>query len=123
VTFDATISPVLPWSFVPLQRQIQVKPGETALVFYRATNNSTEPIIGISSYNVTPLRAGEYFNKIQCFCFEEQRLAPGESVDMPIFFFVDAKMLQDPFSKDIDNIMLGYTFFNARTERNRVYEH
>lgn len=91
----------------------QVLPGETALAFYDAENRTDEEIIGISSYNVTPAKAGIYFNKIQCFCFEEQRLKPKEHVEMPVFFFLDPEFANDPKMVDVDEITLSYTFYKA----------
>ncbi|EPS69466.1 hypothetical protein M569_05299, partial [Genlisea aurea] len=84
VQFNADVADGMPWKFIPTQRQVRVKPGESALAFYTAENLSSTPITGVSTYNVTPMKAGVYFNKIQCFCFEEQRLLPGEQVDMPV---------------------------------------
>ncbi|CAG8610195.1 1152_t:CDS:2 [Paraglomus occultum] len=114
VTFTANTSQALQWKFVPEQREVHVLPGETALAFYKAKNTSQEDIIGIATYNVTPDRAGQYFNKIQCFCFEEQKLKAGEEVDMPVFFFLDPEIAKDPFTKNIRTVTLSYTFFKAR---------
>ncbi|KAI8051355.1 cytochrome c oxidase assembly protein CtaG/Cox11-domain-containing protein [Syncephalis plumigaleata] len=114
VTFNSDVSQALNWSFKPQQKEVYVYPGETALVFYTAKNNSDRDLIGISTYNVTPSKAGAYFNKIQCFCFEEQLLRAGEQVDMPIFFFLDPDFCDQPQMRDIDSITLSYTFFNAK---------
>ena len=84
ITFNAEVSDALPWSFVPQSKTIKVVPGEMALAFYTATNRSDEALIGVSTYNVLPMKAGVHFNKIQCFCFDEQRLQPNEEVDMPV---------------------------------------
>lgn len=89
VQFTCQSSGVLPWKFTPLQREVYVVPGETALAFYRAKNMSKEDIIGMATYSIIPENAAAYFNKIQCFCFEEQRLSAGEEVDMLVFFFID----------------------------------
>src|SRR5881392_3842205 len=89
ITFNSSVSSILPWKFIPQQREVRVLPGETALAFYTAKNNSDQDIIGLATYNVTPNKTGQYFNKIQCFCFEEQKLQAGEAVDMPVFFFID----------------------------------
>ncbi|KAI9310317.1 cytochrome c oxidase assembly protein CtaG/Cox11-domain-containing protein [Dichotomocladium elegans] len=118
ITFESNTSDALPWSFKPELREIYVVPGETALTFYRAKSKAKEDIVGIATYNVTPHRAGSYFNKIQCFCFEEQRLAPGEDVDMPVFFFIDPDFLDDPYMKDVNTITLSYTLFNAKYAKN-----
>ncbi|MQL77985.1 hypothetical protein Taro_010402, partial [Colocasia esculenta] len=84
VQFNADVADGMPWKFVPTQREVRVKPGESALAFYTAENRSSTPVTGVSTYNVTPMKAAVYFNKIQCFCFEEQRLLPGEQIDMPV---------------------------------------
>jgi cytochrome c oxidase assembly protein subunit 11 len=91
-----------------------VVPGETALAFYRAKNLDTRDMVGVSTYNVTPGKAGAYFNKIQCFCFEEQLLHAGEEIDMPVFFFLDPEIVDDPSMQDVETITLSYTFFNAK---------
>lgn len=88
-------------------------PGETALVFYRAKNMSKEDIVGMATYSVSPDHVAPYFNKIQCFCFEEQRLAAGEEVDMPVFFFIDPDFAKDPAMRNIDDVVLNYSFFKA----------
>ncbi len=113
VTFNASVSDVLPWKFVPQQREVRVLPGETALAFYTATNKSDSDIIGVATYSVTPGQVAPYFSKIQCFCFEEQRLAAGETVDMPVFFYLDPDMLNDLNTKGIETVTLSYTFFSA----------
>ena len=109
VRFDSTVGDIMPWSFVPTQLDVKVVPGETALSFFTATNHSDKAITGVATYNVHPPRAGLYFNKIQCFCFEEQRLLPGETVDMPVFFFIDPDYADDPQLSRINNITLSYT--------------
>nr|BDN85867.1 heme biosynthesis protein [Microheliella maris] len=113
INFNSDIDSQLRWEFKPLQKEIKAKAGEPVLIFYSAKNMTDKPIIGISTYNVTPQKMGLYFNKIQCFCFEEQRLEPGESVDLPVFFFVDSSFLHDRSVKNITNLTLSYTFFNA----------
>mmetsp|Transcript_2963 Transcript_2963/g.4538 ORF Transcript_2963/g.4538 Transcript_2963/m.4538 type:complete len:337 (-) Transcript_2963:20-1030(-) len=113
VRFDSTVGDIMPWSFVPTQLDVKVVPGETALSFFTATNHSDKAITGVATYNVHPPRAGLYFNKIQCFCFEEQRLLPGETVDMPVFFFIDPDYADDPQLSRINNITLSYTFFQT----------
>lgn len=113
ITFAGSTSDVLPWKFTPQQREVRVLPGETALAFYTATNNSkTEDIIGVATYSVTPAQVAPYFSKIQCFCFEEQRLNRGETVDMPVFFYIDPEFLRDSTMKGIETITLNYTFFS-----------
>jgi len=113
VRFDATVGDVMPWSFIPTQRDVRIVPGETSLAFFTAKNNSDKPITGVATYNVFPAQAGVYFNKIQCFCFEEQRLLPGEEVDMPVFFFIDPDYVDDPALANCNNIVLSYTFFQT----------
>ncbi|XP_064617704.1 cytochrome c oxidase assembly protein COX11, mitochondrial-like isoform X2 [Liolophura sinensis] len=114
VRFNADVASSMQWNFRPQQSEVKVLPGETALAFYTAKNPTDKPIIGISTYNVIPFEAGQYFNKIQCFCFEEQRLNPHEQVDMPVFFFIDPEFAEDPKCAQIETIMLSYTFFEAK---------
>lgn len=111
VHFNADVSDMMPWKFYPIQQDIKVMVGETSLAFYSAQNMSDSAVVGISTYNVSPQEAGIYFNKIQCFCFEEQRLKPHESIDMPVFFFLDTDMMDDPKMSEINTITLSYTFF------------
>lgn len=113
VRFNADVSAKVPWKFTPSQTEIIVLPGETALAFYTANNLSDAPITGIATYNVTPAKAGMYFNKVQCFCFDEQRLKPGEELDMPVFFFIDPEFAADETMADIHDLTLSYTFFRA----------
>ena len=101
------------WNFKPCLQKLQVYPGDTALSFYIAENKTDTAISGISTYNLTPSKVGIYFNKIQCFCFEEQRLKPNESVEMPILFFLDPEFEKDPKMKDVDVINLSYTFYKV----------
>lgn len=112
VTFNASVSDVLPWKFVPQQREVRVLPGETALAFYTATNMGDQDIIGVATYSVTPAQCAPYFSKIQCFCFEEQRLNAGETVDMPVFFYLDPDLLNDLNMKGVETVTLNYTFFS-----------
>lgn len=114
IRFNADKSASMQWDFRPQQSSIKLVPGETALAFYTATNPTDEPITGISTYNVIPFEAGQYFNKIQCFCFEEQRLNPHEQVDMPVFFYIDPEFTEDPAMVKVDMITLSYTFFEAK---------
>jgi cytochrome c oxidase assembly protein subunit 11 len=111
VRFNADVDPALPWSFAPEQRQIEVRIGEQSLALYRARNRSEHPIVGQATYNVTPFKAGPYFSKIACFCFDEQVLQPGEEVDMPVSFYVDPAILSDPDTREVRTITLSYTFF------------
>jgi len=114
VHFNADHSDQLPWAFVPEQKFVTVLPGETSLAFYKAKNTSSQDIIGIATYNVTPDRVAPYFSKVECFCFEEQKLLAGEEVDMPLLFFIDKDVLDDPACRNVDDVVLSYTFFKAR---------
>jgi cytochrome c oxidase assembly protein subunit 11 len=111
VSFNADVAPDLPWRFRPVQRSVVVRPGEERLAFYEAVNRGTEPVVGTATFNVTPFSAGAYFNKLQCFCFTEQVLEPGQQVEMPVSFFVDPAMLDDPDGAEVREITLSYTFF------------
>lgn len=113
VRFDAQTAPGLAWEFRPLTHAITVHPGEQNQVFFRAVNHSTAAVTGQATYNVTPSKAGIYFDKLQCFCFSNQTLAPGESVDMGVVFFVDPDMLTDPGTSEVRSITLSYTMFRA----------
>lgn len=113
ISFTCRALGILPWKFTPLQKEVYVVPGETALVFYKAKNMSKEDIVGMATYSVSPDHVAQYFNKIQCFCFEEQRLAAGEEVDMPVFFFIDPDFAKDPAMRNIDDVVLNYAFFKA----------
>ncbi len=111
VRFDATVSPGLDWTVQPVQATQTIRIGETSLAHYRATNNSNKTLVGTASFNVSPDQSGAYFNKLECFCFTEQRLEPGQSVDMPVSFFVDPAMVADKDAGHIGMITLSYTFF------------
>ncbi|KZV97477.1 hypothetical protein EXIGLDRAFT_608055 [Exidia glandulosa HHB12029] len=114
VNFNADKSDALPWGFFPQQKFVYVVPGQTALAFYSARNKGDEDIIGIATYSVAPAKAAPYFAKVECFCFEEQKLLAGEEVDLPLFFFIDKDFLEDPLMRDVNDIVLSYTFFKAR---------
>jgi cytochrome c oxidase assembly protein subunit 11 len=111
VRFDANVGAGLPWEFKPVARRMSVRVGEQALAFYRATNRSDRPVTGSAVFNVTPPLAGAYFTKIECFCFTEQRLEPGQSVDMPVAFFIDPDIADDADLKSLGTITLSYTFY------------
>ena len=114
IRFDAETAPDLGWEFRPLQSAVTVHPGEERQIFYRAVNKTAEPLTGTATYNVTPAKAGIYFDKLQCFCFSEQHLAAGQSTDMAVVFFVDPDILTDPNTSDVRSITLSYTMFRAR---------
>jgi cytochrome c oxidase assembly protein subunit 11 len=111
VRFDANVSPKLPWTFGPDQRDIRVAVGARQMVFFTAVNDSDHAITGSAAFNVSPPQAGQYFVKIQCFCFTEQTLRPHERVRMPVVFYVDPGFARDPDARDIDEITLSYTFY------------
>jgi cytochrome c oxidase assembly protein Cox11 len=114
VLFDTNVAPGLNWRFVPLQRSVKVHLGQDSLVFFEAQNLSDRAIVGHAAFNVTPEKAGIYFKKIQCFCFNEERLAPGATVQMPVDFFVDPALGTDPSTADVHEITLSYTFFESK---------
>lgn len=110
VRFDANVEAGMPWKFSPQQVTQDLPIGARKMAFYKAQNLSDRPITGVASFNVEPARAGIYFNKVQCFCFNEQTLQPGQSVDMPVIYFVDPAILKDPETANIEQITLSYTF-------------
>lgn len=116
VRFDASRENGFPWTFEPVQRSMTVRLGETAIAYYRATNNSNRAITGTATYNVTPYKAAPFFSKLECFCFTEQTLQPGESIEMPVLFFVDAEMDAESRYDDVTTITLSYTFFESESE-------
>jgi cytochrome c oxidase assembly protein subunit 11 len=113
IRFDGNVDRSLPWTFAPAQQTMDVKIGETALAFFKASNNSSVPVSGRAIFNVSPELAGRYFTKIECFCFKQQTLAAGQTVDMPVTFFVDPKFVDDEDTKDISEITLSYTFYRS----------
>jgi cytochrome c oxidase assembly protein subunit 11 len=114
VRFDANVNSKLPWKFAPERRQITVRAGEEVLVYYTATNLASEPMTGTATFNVTPFKAASYFGKVDCFCFTEQTLKPGEDASMAVSFFVDPEIFEDPDTRDVNTISLSYTFFRAK---------
>lgn len=116
ITFNADINPDLNWSFTPGEKSITLPIGKQGVTYYMAENLSDQPLTGRATYNVTPFSAGAYFSKIACFCFEEQTLAPHEKTKMPIVFYIDPEILNDPDTKDLSTITLSYTFFPVKTE-------
>ena len=124
VRFDAMTTNI-DWAFQPIQRQIALKVGENALAFYRATNRASESLTGTATFNVTPLKVGAYFSKVECFCFTEQTLGPGETIEMPVAFYVDPAISDDPNLEDVKTITLSYTFYpteqtNPQSEERQV---
>ncbi len=115
VRFDANVASDLPWSFEPEVPSIKLRTGETATIFYKVKNKSNHETIGLAAYNVAPERAGMFFNKISCFCFSEQRLGPGETMDMPVVFFLDPAVEKDEIMKQQDQVTLSYTFYASKT--------
>ena len=113
VRFNAATQPNLPWRFQPQQPSTRLRVGEEAIAFYVARNTAEVPVTGVSTYNVTPDVVGKYFHKVACFCFEEQTLAPGQAVDMPLAFWVDPRIATDPQTRDIRTITISYTFFRS----------
>ena len=111
IRFDASLERDMPWTFKPVERQMEVRIGETALAFYEAHNPTDKPVAGSAAYNVFPYEAGSFFSKIQCFCFDEQVLEPGETVQMPVTFFVDPEIITDADGKFVHTITLSYTFY------------
>ncbi len=117
VRFDSNTDSGLPWKFEPDQREVTVRLGEEKLVYFRATNLSNRPVVGTATYNITPESSARWFNKIQCFCFTEQLLKPGQSIDMPVLFFVDPDMDKDRRFDDVRTLTLSYTFYESKSER------
>ncbi len=116
VQFDANVGKNLPWDFSPLQREVSIKIGEEGIAFYTAKNLTNKHIKGSAVFNVTPPKAGYYFNKIDCFCFQEQTLAPGEEIKMPVTFFINPEIIEEPGMDDIKIITLSYTFFEQNDD-------
>jgi cytochrome c oxidase assembly protein subunit 11 len=113
VRFDGSLERDMPWEFEPMQREVELRIGETGLVFYEAYNPTDRPVAGTASYNVAPFDAGGFFTKIDCFCFEQQVLEPGERVEMPVTFYVDPDIVEDRDAKYIHTITLSYTFYET----------
>ena len=116
VRFDANVNPALDWKFLPTQRSLELSLGENALAFYRAENTGSTPVVGTATFNVTPDKAGIYFNKVECFCFQEHLLAPNQIIDMPVSFFIDPDMANDPNLDGVTTITLSYTFFKSQVQ-------
>ena len=113
VRFDSNIAPGLPIEFAPKQRSETLRIGETGLAFFRVHNTSNETVVARASYNITPHVAGQYFAKLECFCFQDRTLAPGESADLPVVFFVDPEIVNDPDTREVSTLTLSYTYFRS----------
>jgi len=120
IRFNATVSQGLPWHFAPAQRTLDLRPGEEGLGFYVARNLTDRPVTGVATYNVTPAIAGRYFHKTACFCFEQQTLAPGQEVDMPLSFWIDPKLAEDPATRGIRTITISYSFFRSLDDADKA---
>lgn len=120
IRFNADVGKAMPWRFAPAQDRVDVKVGEQGLAFYRAKNVSGRTITGTATFNVTPAKAGQYFNKVACFCFTEQELKAGAEVDMPVTFFVDPDIANDPNLNEVTTITLSYTFFETEPDPDRT---
>ncbi|MXQ13669.1 cytochrome c oxidase assembly protein [Microvirga makkahensis] len=114
VRFDSNVAPGLSWSFSPEKPEVTVKLGETTTVYYKVTNTGDKPATGIATYNVQPDLAGTYFSKLECFCFTEQTLQPGETLESAVVFYVDPRLAQDSDVKDLSSITLSYTYFPSK---------
>ena len=115
VRYDANVAGGMPWHFTPEHPQLALFAGEPVLAVYRATNTGSRPVTGTATFNVTPMKAAQYFNKIECFCFTEQTLQPGQTADMPVQFFIDPALLTDPLVNDVRTVTLSYTFFEKKS--------
>ena len=122
IEFNSDVNKKLNWSFKPEQRSMESKIGDSILAFYKAKNNGNKSITGIATYNILPFEAAQYFNKVDCFCFENQTLEPGEEVLLPINFYIDPKILDDPNVKHLNSIILSYTFFQSDENLEKISE-
>jgi cytochrome c oxidase assembly protein subunit 11 len=122
IRFDSNVTPGLPWKFEPEQNEVQVRIGEVTTVHYKVVNEAAREIVGQASYNVSPPTVGAYFDKINCFCFTEQRMKPGETRDMTVVFYVDPSIVKDHDQDDLNTITLSYTFYRVRQPDQPVAE-
>jgi cytochrome c oxidase assembly protein subunit 11 len=113
VRFDANLSPDVPWSFTPEKPVVELGLGENGLAFYKVKNNSDRPVTAVATYNVTPHKVGPYFQKLECFCFQDRTLQPGEEMELPVIFYVDPALATDKNVKEVTEVTLSYTFFRA----------
>jgi len=122
IEFNSDVNKKLNWSFKPEQRSMESKIGDSILAFYKAKNNGNKSITGIATYNILPFEAAQYFNKVDCFCFENQTLEPGEEVLLPVNFYINPKILDDPSVKHLNSIILSYTFFQSDENLEKISE-
>ena len=120
VRFDANVAPGLPWTFQPEQSSVDLRTGETATVFFKVKNNSAREWSAMAAYNVSPDQSGLYFTKISCFCFNEQKLGPGESAEFPVVFYLDPALEKDESMRDVGGVTLSYTFFASKVQPSAV---
>ena len=120
IEFNSDVNKKLNWYFKPLQRSIETKIGDSVLAYYKVKNNSEKSISGVATYNILPFEAGQYFNKVDCFCFENQILGPGEEVVLPVNFYIDPKILDDPKIKHLNSVVLSYTFFKSDENLDKI---
>ncbi len=116
VRFDASVMKGMPWRFAPRQISMKIRLGEPNLAYFTAENLSDQPLVGTATFNVTPMKAAPYINKIQCFCFTEQHLEPGQKAELPVTFYVDPAIADDPNTNEVKTITLSYTFFKAKQQ-------
>ena len=122
VRFLSEVGNTMPIAFVPLQKEVEMLIGEPGLAFFSAYNRSARTLLGVSSYTISPPEATNYLNKIQCFCFEEQRFKPHELVEMPVFFYIDRDFLNDPLVNWLDELIINYTFFNLERTTEQIFK-
>jgi cytochrome c oxidase assembly protein subunit 11 len=113
VRFDANLAPGVPWDFAPEKAEVELNLGENGLAFYKVTNNSNRAVTAVATYNVTPHKVGPYFQKLECFCFQDRTLQPGETMELPVIFYVDPSLATEKNVKEVNEITLSYTFFEA----------
>ena len=122
IEFNSDVNKKLNWSFKPEQRSMESKIGDSILAFYKAKNHGNKRVTGIATYNILPFEAAQYFNKVDCFCFENQTLEPGEEVLFPVNFYIDPKILDDPSVKHLNSIVLSYSFFQSDENLEKISE-
>lgn len=120
IRFNADVDPNLPWKFMPAQKEIKLHLGETGVAYYNVQNILSKELVGVATYNVTPLKAGKYFTKVECFCFTDQLVTAGESKNMPVTFFIDPSLDDDRHLKDLNTITLSYTFFPSDADPSEI---